>query len=59
MLLDNGLNPFSRAPMTKEELVPDDALRARIQRWKRCRAHGVPFEEEEEEDGAAGTTDGC
>ena len=43
-LLDNEINPFSREPMTVEDLVPDDELRQRIHKWKECRKSGVPFE---------------
>ena len=30
-LLDNEINPFSRDPLTKDELVPNDELRGRIE----------------------------
>ena len=33
-LLDNEINPFSRDPLTKDELVPNDELRGRIEAWK-------------------------
>jgi hypothetical protein len=44
-LLDNEINPFSREPMTTDDLVPDDELKARIQKWVAARKAGVPFEE--------------
>ena len=37
MLLDTGLNPFSRAALTAEELVPHDELREKIAAWKASR----------------------
>eukprot|EP01043_Picozoa_sp_COSAG02_P072130 COSAG02_NODE_13465_length_1391_cov_2.779412_2_plen_98_part_00 len=43
-LLDNEINPFSREPMTVDDLVPDDGLKQRIQKWVECRKSGVPFE---------------
>lgn len=33
-LLSNSTDPFSRQPLTVEDLKPDDDLRARIQAWK-------------------------
>ncbi|KAK7981070.1 hypothetical protein PG989_013527 [Apiospora arundinis] len=33
-LLSNPLDPFTRKPMTIEDVVPDDALRARVDEWK-------------------------
>ena len=43
-LLDNEINPFSREPMTVDDLVPDDELKQRIKKWVECRKSGVPFE---------------
>ncbi|KAK7948686.1 ubiquitin domain-containing protein 2 [Apiospora aurea] len=33
-LLSNPLDPFTRQPMTIDDVVPDDALRARVDEWK-------------------------
>ena len=33
-LLSNTTDPFSRQPLTVEQLKPNDSLRAQIQAWK-------------------------
>ena len=33
-LLSNPLDPFTRQPMSIDDVVPDDALRARVEAWK-------------------------
>ena len=33
-LLSNNTCPFTRAPLSAEQLVPDTALRLRIEAWK-------------------------
>jgi len=33
-LLSNPLDPFTRQPMTIDDVVPDDSLRARVDEWK-------------------------
>ncbi|KAK8134385.1 hypothetical protein PG984_006397 [Apiospora sp. TS-2023a] len=33
-LLSNPLDPFTRQPMTIDDVVPDDTLRARVDEWK-------------------------
>lgn len=33
-LLSDGRDPFNRNPMTVDDVVPDDALRARVEAWK-------------------------
>ena len=43
-LLDNEINPFSREPMTADDLVPDDELKQRIQEWVASRKSGVSSE---------------
>jgi Kip1 ubiquitination-promoting complex protein 1 len=37
-LLSSGTDPFSRAPLSAEQLLPDEALAARIHDW--LLAHG-------------------
>ncbi|KAJ3014704.1 hypothetical protein HKX48_004997 [Thoreauomyces humboldtii] len=36
-LLSDAHDPFNRQPLTIEQVVPDDALRNKIQEWKRSR----------------------
>ncbi len=38
-LLDNNTDPFSRQPMTIQDVRPDDALRDRIAAWLAEHAH--------------------
>ena len=33
-LLSDQLDPFNRAPLAKEQLVPQEELRLRIEQWK-------------------------
>lgn len=36
-LLSDPTDPFNRAPLTKEQLEDDTALRARIQEWRQAK----------------------
>ena len=41
-LLDSEINPFSREPLTVADLVPNDALKKRIEDWANNRRRGGP-----------------
>ena len=41
-LLDDEKNPFSREPLTVADLVPNDALKKRIEDWANNRRRGGP-----------------
>eukprot|EP01051_Picozoa_sp_SAG22_P023616 SAG22_NODE_6174_length_890_cov_0.988622_2_plen_71_part_00 len=46
MILDSGIDPFSRQPLKAEDLVPNAALRDKIARWKECKKRGEDWAEE-------------
>ncbi|KAI2632709.1 ubiquitin conjugation factor E4 [Hypomontagnella submonticulosa] len=56
-LLSNPLDPFTRSPMTIEDVVPADELRARIQEWKAERIAAAKAKTKVSEGGNAMDTD--
>eukprot|EP01047_Picozoa_sp_COSAG01_P059098 COSAG01_NODE_7051_length_3376_cov_1.845896_2_plen_75_part_00 len=46
-LLDSEINPFSREPMTVEDLVPNTELKGQIQEWIASRRKGSAHDDTE------------
>ena len=46
MILESGIDPFSRQPLALDDLVPNTALKDKIDRWKTCKRNGEEWTEE-------------